>query len=134
MPKIIQQIKKIEGIEVTTEHIFKTVNCTIYAVSKMHEIINRGLSDRAIKLFQMLHFDLTINNTDFDRINCITYFIDEFIFYNWVFVLINHKKTTLIPVFKALINQCDRVGLAIQLTIILIRIGQEISIENALKK
>ena len=65
MPKMIQQIKKIKAMKVMTEHVFKIINCIICAVSKMYEIIKNGFSDRIIKFFQMLHFDLIINNIKF---------------------------------------------------------------------
>jgi hypothetical protein len=51
-----------------------------------------------------LHFDLIICNKTFDETTCIAHFIDELIFYSWVFSLMNHKKKTLLSVFKDLIN------------------------------
>jgi hypothetical protein len=50
-----------------------------------------------------LHFDLIIFNKIFDETTCIAHFIDELIFFNWVYSLINHKKKTLLSVFKDLI-------------------------------
>jgi hypothetical protein len=39
-----------------------------------------------------LHFDLIICNKTFNETTCITHFINQLIFYNWVFSLMNHKK------------------------------------------
>jgi hypothetical protein len=61
---------------------------------------------------------------------CITHFIDELIFYNWVFSLMNHKKKTLMSIFKDLINQCDRIKLDEHAIIRIIRINQEIFIDK----
>ena len=60
----------------------KTVNCEMCAVSKMHEIMNRIFTAKIIRFFEILHFDITINNIDFDEIRCITHFTDDFISYN----------------------------------------------------
>jgi hypothetical protein len=55
-----------------------------------------------------LHFDLIICNKAFDEMTCIAHFINQLIFYNWTYSLINHKKKTLLSIFKDLINQCNR--------------------------
>ena len=132
-PEIIQQLKKIDEVEVIVGQAPKTVNCETCAVFKMHEIIKRAPTARAIKLFEVLHFDLTINNIGFDGSRCIAHFTDEFISFNWVYFLRNHKKETLLPIFKALINQCDQTGLAINAVVSAIHTGQETSIENKLQ-
>jgi transposase InsO family protein len=64
---------------------------------------------------------------------CIARFIDELIFYNWVFLLMNHKKKTLLSIFKDLINQCDRIKFDECAIVRIIRINQEIFIDKKLK-
>jgi hypothetical protein len=61
---------------------------------------------------------------------CITHFIDEWIFYNWIFSLMNHKEKTLLLIFKDLINQCDRIEFDERAIIRIIRIDQEIFINK----
>ncbi len=102
--KMINQFKKIDEIEVIQENASKIVQCDTCAISKMHRLIQWTSSVKAIKIFQILHFDLIICNKTFDEITCITHFIDEWIFYNWIFSLMNHKKKTLLSIFKDLIN------------------------------
>ncbi len=102
--KMINQFIKINEIEITQENASKIVQCDTCAISKMHRLIQRKSSAKAIKIFQILHFDLIICNKTFDETTCITHFIDELIFYNWVFSLMNHKKKTLLSIFKDLIN------------------------------
>ncbi len=80
-----------------------------------------------------MHFDLIICNKTFDEITYIAHFIDELIFYNWVFSLMNHKETTLLSIFKNLINQCDRIKFDERAIIRIIRIDQEIFIDKKLK-
>jgi hypothetical protein len=80
-----------------------------------------------------LHFDLIICNKAFDETTCITHFIDELIFYNWVFSLMNHKKKTLLSIFKDLINQCDCIEFDERAIIRIIRIDQEIFIDKKLE-
>jgi hypothetical protein len=80
-----------------------------------------------------LHFDLIICNKAFDETTCITHFIDELIFYNWVFSLMNHKKKTLLSIFKDLINLCDRIKFDERAIIRIIRIDQEIFIDKKLE-
>ena len=82
MLETINQVKKIEKIKMMTKNAFKIFNCIICAVSKMHKIINKNVNNCVIKFFQILHFDLTINNINFDKINCIAHFTNEFIFFN----------------------------------------------------
>jgi hypothetical protein len=80
-----------------------------------------------------LHFDLIICNKTFDETTCIAHFIDELIFYNWVFSLMNHKKKTLLSIFKDLINQCDRIEFDERAIVRIIRIDQEIFIDKKLE-
>jgi hypothetical protein len=80
-----------------------------------------------------LHFDLIICNKAFDETTCIAHFIDELIFYSWIFSLMNHKKKTLLSVFKDLINQCDRIEFDERAIILIIRIDQEIFIDKKLE-
>jgi hypothetical protein len=80
-----------------------------------------------------LHFDLIICNKTFDDTTCIAHFIDELIFFSWVYSLINHKKKTLLSIFKDLINQCDRIKFNERAIIRIIRIDQEIFIHKKLK-
>jgi hypothetical protein len=76
---------------------------------------------------------LIICNKTFDETTCIAHFIDELIFFNWVYSLINHKKKTLLSIFKDLINQCDRIKLYKRAIIRIIRIDQEIFIDKKFK-
>jgi hypothetical protein len=99
----------------------------------MHRLIQRTSSVRAIKIFQILHFDLIICNKTFDETTCIAHFIDELIFYSWVFSLMNHRKKTLLWIFKDLINQCDRIKFDERAIIRIIRIDQEIFIDKKLE-
>lgn len=135
-PQVIEKLRHIEDadIEVLKDDVLKSVECITCALSKIHQIINKNPTDRAIKSFQVLYFDLTINDVGFDGIRCITHFIDEFTSFNWIFFFINHKKTTLISIFKSLINQCNRAGLTTVITVSTIRIGQKTSIKKKLKK
>jgi hypothetical protein len=80
-----------------------------------------------------LHFDLIICNKTFDETMCITHFIDELIFFNWIFLLINHREKTLMLIFKDLINQCDRIKFNKRAIIRIIRIDQEIFIDKKLE-
>jgi hypothetical protein len=79
---MINQLKKIDEIEVTQENASKIVQCDTCAISKMHRLIQRKSSAKAIKIFQILHFDLIICNKAFDETTCIAHFTDELIFYN----------------------------------------------------
>jgi hypothetical protein len=80
-----------------------------------------------------LHFDLIICNKAFNETTCIAHFIDELTFYNWVFSLMNHKKKTLLSIFKDLINQCDRIKFDERAIIRIIRTDQEIFINKKLE-
>ncbi len=80
-----------------------------------------------------MHFDLIICNKTFDDTTCIAHFTDELIFFNWVYSLINHKKKTLLSIFKNLINQCDRIKFNERAIIRIIRIDQEIFIDKKLE-
>ena len=99
----------------------------------MHRVINKAPSGRAIKPYQVLHFDLTINDKGFDGTSCIAHFTDEFTSYVWVYPLNDHKEKTLLPIFESLINQCDRAGISINSMVTTIRTGQETSIGKALE-
>jgi hypothetical protein len=136
-PEVIKHLKKLEDVTVLKDESAaapKAMQCMTCAVSKMHRLINRAPSGRAIKPFQVLHFDLTINNRGFDGTSCIAHFTDEFTSFCWVYPLTDHKKKTLIPVFKSLVNQCDRAGLSINSMVTLIRTRQETSIGNKLEE
>ena len=118
LPEVIDQLKKIDEVTVSKgvggENAPRTIQCETCAVSKMHRVINKAPSGRAIKPYQLLHFDLTINDKGFDGTSCIAhYFTDEFTSYVWVYQLNDHKEKTLLPIFKSLINQCDRAGISI---------------------
>ncbi len=131
--EMINQLKKIDEIEVTQEDASKIIQCDTCAISKMHRLIQRKSSAKAIKIFQILHFDLIICNKTFDETTCITHFTDELIFYNWIFSLMNHKKKTLLSIFKDLINQCDRIEFDERAIIRIIRTDQEIFIDKKLE-
>jgi hypothetical protein len=79
---MINQFKKIDEIEVIQKNVSKIVQCDTCAISKMHRLIQRKSSAKAIKIFQILHFDLIICNKAFDKTTCIVHFTDELIFYN----------------------------------------------------
>ena len=102
--EIIQRFKKLNEIEMLIDEISKIVNCETCAISKMHEMINCALTVKIIRSFEILHFDIVINSTEFDEIKCIAHFTNEFISYSWIYFFINHKKATLLSVFKSLIN------------------------------
>jgi hypothetical protein len=80
--KMINQLKKIDEIEITQKNASKIVHCDTCAILKMHRLIQRTSSTKTIKFFQMLHFDLIICNKAFDETTCITHFTDEMIFFN----------------------------------------------------
>jgi hypothetical protein len=130
---MINQLKKIDEIEIIQKNASKIVQCDTCAISKMHHLIQQTSSAKAIKFFRMLHFDLIICKKTFDDTTCIAHFIDELIFYNWVYSLINHKKKTLLSIFKDLINQCDRIRFNERAIIRIIRIDQEIFIDKKLE-
>jgi hypothetical protein len=131
--EMINQFKKIDEIEVIQENASKIVQCDTCAILKMHRLIQRKSSTKALKIFQILHFDLIICNKAFDETTCIAHFTDELIFYNWVFSLMNHKKKTLLSVFKDLINQCDRIKFDERAIVRIIRTDQEIFIDKKLE-
>jgi hypothetical protein len=131
--EIINQLKKIDEIEVIQENASKIVQCDTCAIFKMHRLIQRTSSAKASKSFQMLHFDLIICNKAFNKTTCIAHFIDELTFYNWIYSLINHKRKTLLSNFKDLIHQCDRIKFNERAIIRIIRIDQEIFIDIKLE-
>jgi hypothetical protein len=135
---VIHQLKKIDDIEMIKKNDpSKTVDCETCAVSKMHRLMQKIFAGRATKSYEMLHFDITIfkKNSDFDGTSCIAHFTDEFTSFNWVFSLIDHQEKTLMPMFKDLINRCDRTDLSIMPRIMIkkIRSGQKISISTRLE-
>jgi hypothetical protein len=79
---MINQLKKIDEIEIIQENISKIVHCDTCAISKTHRLIQEPFSAKAIKSLQILHFDLIICNKTFDDTTCIAHFIDELIFFN----------------------------------------------------
>ncbi len=80
-----------------------------------------------------MHFDLIIDNKTFDDTTCIAHFIHELIFFNWVYLLIDHKNKTLLSIFKDLINQCDRIKFNERAIICIIRINQKLFIDKKLE-
>jgi hypothetical protein len=131
--EMINQLKKIDKIEVIQKNVSKIVQCDTCAISKMHRLIQRKSSTKTIKIFQILHFDLIICNKTFDETTCIAHFIDELIFYNWIFSLMNHREKTLLSIFKDLINQYDRIKFNERAIIRIIRIDQKIFIDKKLE-
>jgi hypothetical protein len=131
--EMINQLKNIDEIEIIQKNASKIVQCDTCAISKMHRLIQRTSSAKAMKFFQILHFDLIFCNKTFDDTTCIAHFIDELIFFNWIYSLINHKKKTLMSIFKNLINQCDRIKFNERAIIRIIRTDQEIFIDKKLE-
>ncbi len=131
--KIINQLKNVDEIDITQENVSTIVQCDTCAIFKMHRLIQRTSSARTTKFFEMLHFDLIINNKTFDETTWIAHFIDELIFYTWIYSLIDHKKKTLLSIFKDLINLCDRMRFEKHAIIRTIRTSQEIFIDTKLK-
>ncbi len=130
-----QMIDHLSKEWITNDDVaFKTIKCQICAVFKMHRLVQKQSSARAIKLYEMLHFDLIIYEIkDFDDTICIAHFTNEFTHYSWVFSLNDHREKTLMLVFKDLINRCDRSGIAIDSMIRIIRTSQETSIDKRLE-
>jgi hypothetical protein len=63
--------------------VLKTIKCQICAVFKMHRLVQKQSSARAIKLYEVLHFDLIIYEMrEFDETICIAHFTDEFTHYS----------------------------------------------------
>jgi hypothetical protein len=79
---MINQLKKIDEIEIIQKNASKIVQCDTCAISKMHRLIQKTSSAKTIKSFQMLHFDLIIYNKAFNEMTCITHFIDQLIFFS----------------------------------------------------
>jgi hypothetical protein len=75
-------LKVLKDITVKKEEESKTIKCETCAVSKMHRIVQKFFTAKATKSFQILHFDLIIDNQTFDEIICIAHFTDEFTSYN----------------------------------------------------
>jgi hypothetical protein len=60
---IIKKLKVLnKKITVKKEEESKKIKCETYALSKMHRIVQKFFTAKAIKSFQILHFDLTIDN------------------------------------------------------------------------
>jgi hypothetical protein len=86
-PEVIYQLKKIDNIEMIKENedeSSKTVDCETCVVSKMHRLMQKIFAERAIKSYEILHFDIIIfqKRFDFDETFCIAHFIDEFTSFN----------------------------------------------------
>ncbi len=127
-PQIIDQLPKIEIPVISKPDVPKTMKCETCAVFKMHKLVQKESLARAIKSYEMLHFDLIIYEfRRFDEIICIAHFTDEFTHYSWVFPLTDHKEKTLLSIFKNLINKCDRSGIIINFMIKIIRSDQKTS-------
>jgi hypothetical protein len=63
--EMIHQLKKIEKIEMIKRNEFsKTIDCETCAVSKMHRLMQKTLAERAIKSYEILHFDIIIFKKD----------------------------------------------------------------------
>jgi hypothetical protein len=131
--KIINHLKKVNEMKVIQKKTSKTIQCNTCAIFKINRLIQRKSSIRTMKFFQMLHFDLIINNKTFDKTTCIAHFINKLIFYTWVYSLLNHKTKTLMSIFKNLINFCDRIRFDKRAIIRIICMSQEIFIETKLK-
>ena len=135
-PAVIDQLKKIPDVIVTAEgKVPRTGECDACALSKMHTINHRVSTSRATKPFQTLHFDLTIleKGIAWDGTQCIAHFTCEASSYNWVFPCQNHNESTLITIFKHMINLCDRRGMPIGAILGHIRSGRETSIGKKLE-
>jgi hypothetical protein len=115
----------------------KSIECETCAVSKMHRLMQKILAERAIKSYEILHFDIIIfkKRSDFDDTSCIAHFIDEFTLFNWIFSLIDHQEKTLMSMFESLINKWDKAKLSIMFRIMIkkIRSEQKISIDIKLE-
>jgi hypothetical protein len=113
----------------------KTIDCETCAVSKIHRLVSKISAERATKSYEILHFDIIICKKNFDETSCIAHFVDEFISFNWIFSLIDHKENTLMSMFENLINKCDWAELNIQLRSMMkkIRSEQKTSIDLQLK-
>ena len=97
-------------------------------------MINKDSTKKTTKFYQIVYFDLTILNIDFDDITCIAHFTNELIIFNWIYSLSNHKKSTLLSIFKFLIQHCDRVDIVFQLLVSSIKIEQKTFIDSTLKQ
>jgi hypothetical protein len=131
--QMIDHLSK-EWVSNNDDSASKTIKCQICAVFKMHRLVQKQSSARAIKLYEMFHFDLIIYEIKrFDEIICIAHFTNEFTHYSWIFSLTNHREKTLMLVFKDLINRCDRSDIAINSMIRIIRTSQKTSIDKRLE-
>ncbi len=123
-----------EWINNNDDAVSKTIRCQTCVVFKMHKLMQRQSSARAIKFYEMLHFDLLIYEMrDFDDIICITHFKNKFTHSSWVFSLNDHREKTLLSIFKKLINKCDRSNIIIKSMMRIIRSNQKTSINKHLE-
>ena len=129
-------IKKLHEINISIdkERTSKTIDCETCSLFKMHRMINRNSAKKTTKLYQIVHFDLTILNIDFDDTTCIAHFTNELTTFNWIYSLLNHKRSTLLSIFKFLIQYCDRVDIVFQLLVSFIRTEKKISIDSTLEQ
>ena len=109
--EMINQFRNKRNIEIIQSKTLKMIECIICVINKMHSLIQKTFISKIIKSYEIFHFDFIIYNKRFNDIICIIHFIDELISFNWVFSLNDHKKKTLIFVFKSLINQYDDVDM-----------------------
>jgi hypothetical protein len=131
--QMIDHLSK-EWVSNNDDSASKTIKCEICVVFKMHRLVQKTSTARITKSYEMLHFDLIIYEIkEFDDTICIAHFTKEFTYYSWVFSLTNHRKKTLMFVFKSLINRCDRSNIAINSMIRIIRTNQETSINKRLE-
>jgi hypothetical protein len=65
--EMINQLKKIENVEMIENDVSKIVQCDTCAIFKKHRIIQRASSTKTTKFFEILHFDLIINNKKFNK-------------------------------------------------------------------
>ena len=69
------------------DKISKIINCEMCTINKMHKMIIRVFISKIIKSFEILFFDIIINDIEFNKIICIAHLrinlfhITEFIFY-----------------------------------------------------
>ena len=90
--EISQRFKKLNEVKMLINATSKIVNCETCAISKMYKIINCVFTAKIIKLIEILHFNIIINDTEFDEIKCIANFTNEFVSYNWIYFLLIIKK------------------------------------------
>ena len=98
-------------------------------ISKIHEIISTRPSQRAIRPFECLHFDLVILGVAFDSSKALGHFYDKYIKRNFTYPLSNKNQATLIRMFKHMIFIAERrYGLKIKALITAIQTDQDPSL------